>query len=116
MATVPPAAPAAPPTRAGAPASRAEHAVRDGDLPARSPWYSDVWGDLLLSAGVASVGVGAGLFVASNGARDDAGSAAGYDEYAERIEDARGKRAGAVVALSTGVVLVAAAVVRYVLR
>jgi hypothetical protein len=81
----------------------------------RGPWYRDVAGDALLSAGVVSLGAGASLFIVSEASAH--GSALTYGDYAtDTFARAERQRTIGVVGLGVGVALVTAALFRYWLR
>ena len=91
--------------------------LSDTKLRARhSPWYKDLMGDALLGAGVVA---GAGSIVMwrmSESAEQDALSASQYDDYSDRIGDARFKRNVSLMAAGTGALLFTAAIWRYKTR
>lgn len=87
-----------------------------------SPWYTDVFGDVLLGTGIVAAGVG-GFFVLSSygnqAAAEDAGTAPGSDDYSQhqsRIERAERQRTTGVIVGAGGLALIGAAVLRYTLR
>jgi hypothetical protein len=101
-------------------APRIEPAVPARDLPVRtdaqprSPWYRDLWGDVLAGTGVAALAAGTLLYISS--AHDASSNAPTYGAYAARFADAERARAVAIVALGTGSALVAAGVLHIILR
>jgi hypothetical protein len=113
----PPPAPSGP--RPGQPALAPPPAgVLHAAPPPARPWYRDVWGGALLGSGALVAGVGAG-FLASAAAADRAARSAdgeSLDEFASQTDRARSRRRVGVIALGAGGGLIAAAIVRYVLR
>jgi len=118
-----PAAPSATPSREHGPAParppaqppRAHEREREGPdvAPPRddSPWYADGWGAVLTGASVATLAVGAGLYVVAGDTID--ASAPSYDEHHSGFDRANTELAIGLTALGVGVVLLAAAIVRY---
>lgn len=87
-----------------------------------SPWYTDVFGDVLLGTGLIATGVG-GFFVLSSygnqATAEDAGTSPGNDDYAQhqsRIERAERQRTTGVIVGAGGLALIGGAVLRYTLR
>lgn len=84
--------------------------------PPRPPWYSDWIADGLIVGGVAS-GVAAGLFYRSARAdRDRADEVSSFQQYADLIDESKGKRTTAIVLGVAGVGLVAGGVIKWMLR
>ncbi len=77
------------------------------------PWYHDLAGDTLLGAGTTATLVGAGLLWSSRSAADHAAWAETYPEYDLALTRARRSRTWGVVAVGTGVTLLAGAVLRF---
>jgi len=82
--------------------------------PARSRWYTDVWGDALTGAGIAALTTSAIVYVTSG--RAPSPSAPTYDRYAAQLADARRARTASIVLVGAGASLVAAGLLRYALR
>ncbi len=82
--------------------------------PRRTAWYTDVLGDTLLGAGSLAVLVGGGFLL--SGYRADTATSATYDEFVENNDRAESHGMIGSGALTLGVVLVGAAVIRYATR
>jgi hypothetical protein len=80
----------------------------------RPPWYHDVWTDVLLGAGLAAAGLGAGFLASSRSANRAARAADTLDEFARDSGRARDRRLAGAVALGAGGALLAGALVRYI--
>ncbi len=78
-------------------------------------WWKDGWGAGLAGAGVVGVGLGVGLYVAASSSDDAADRAATYDEFAQRKDEAAGRRSFAALSLGAGAALLVAGGVRYYL-
>jgi hypothetical protein len=87
--------------------------------PAAAPppprWWRDPVGIAAAGAGVVALGVGAGFWIASSAAQDDAAAAASQPEHDRHWSRAESRRSVAIGALVTGAVLTAASVTRFVL-
>jgi hypothetical protein len=108
-AAPPPATIAAPRGEPAAPATTSRV-----EAPPGSPWYRDVWGDVLTGTGVAAIATGAVLYASAR--RDAAASAPSYDAYADRFRSAERSRSWAFVALGAGTALIAGGVLHMALR
>ncbi len=108
------AAPIAPP--AVAPAPIPTPVVRDRG--AASPWYTDPVGMILLGTGVIAAGVGTGFLVASHGKEADAEDNGfdRYDEHRSALDTAKRQRTIGGIAGGVGVALMAAGVIRLIMR
>lgn len=84
-----------------------------GRAPASAPWYHDWVGGTLTGAGLASLAVGAGLFVPANATIGDA--AVDLDHYRD-ARDARTPRTVGLTLLGAGGVLVLGGAIRYLTR
>ena len=81
-----------------------------------SPFYTDVLGDALVGAGVASSVVGLVFYLGARSKLDDAESAASLAAYNGLVSDAHSERTRAGILLGAGGALVIAGVVRYLMR
>lgn len=101
-----------------APASESAPVSAPGPEPvevrSRSPWYLDLWGDVLVGSGAAALTAGTLMYVSSG--RTASSNAPTYDAYARRLASAEHTRTAAVVTLGAGSALVVAGVLHMVLR
>jgi len=100
---------------AGAPESQAA-AVREAPPPRRAAWYTDVLGDALCGGGLVLAITGTAVWGAGRKAAGKANSATSYDDYLANADGAAPMQRAGVAVLAVGVSLIAAGVVRYVLR
>ena len=77
-------------------------------------WYQDVLGDILVGAGGIGIGVGVVYFLKSSTSEDDAGKAATYGDYEDKIDQAKSERTIAITSLAVGGALAAYGIVRWV--
>jgi tetratricopeptide (TPR) repeat protein len=85
----------------------------------RRPWYTDALGDALVLGGVAATVVGLVEYrsaLSDLDAAEDHASTTSLARYHELVDDARGKRTTSIVLVGAGGALIAAGIVRYVLR
>ncbi len=87
-----------------------------------SPWYGDVFGDVLLGSGILATGVG-GFFVLTSYASESTAKAAGtapsgetYEGHQTRIQRAERQRTTGVIVGGVGLALIGGALLRYSLR
>lgn len=113
----PPAASPAPATTSPGPFAPTPTAT--ASAPSRSPWYHDKLGGALVIGGVVATVVGAVEYRSARSdldAAEDRSSAANLDRYRDLVDQAHSKRKTSVVFAAAGGALIAAGVVRYVLR
>jgi tetratricopeptide (TPR) repeat protein len=82
----------------------------------RSPWYHDTLGHTLVITGLITLGLGGYGYRVARGDLDTAETVASYQQALEIRDSAKDKRALAALLAGTGVALVGAGVLRYVLR
>jgi hypothetical protein len=109
-----PAGPVAAPISEPARVSAASLQPAAPEAQPRSPWYLDLWGDVLVGSGAAALTAGTLMYVSSG--RTAVSDAPTYDAYARRLAGAERMRAASVVTLSAGSALVIAGVLHMVLR
>jgi type IV secretory pathway VirB10-like protein len=120
----PSAAPAAPPPSAAPPPPAVTAPVRQQNQSrSRSePFYTDVFGDVLVASGVVALGVGGVLYAASvrneNKSQDESTAVGTVDYQAHGDRTARGsqQRSASVVLGAAGLLLVTGGVLHWVLR
>jgi tetratricopeptide (TPR) repeat protein len=83
---------------------------------ARDAWYHDKLGDVLAGAGVLLLVAGGTMYLNARGAADDTYTAPALPAYRQLQADATNQQGAAELFSVVGTVLVAAGVVRYVLR
>jgi tetratricopeptide (TPR) repeat protein len=115
--------PAGPDAALGGPGDGARAAPRSpppgADEPALargSPWYRDVLGGSLCASGVIALITGGILWAVGADAIDAAPRSATYGEFESQAEHGRALERGGVTTLALGGALVAAGVIRYLLR
>jgi tetratricopeptide (TPR) repeat protein len=74
---------------------------------------SDTPATVLFAGGMLGLGVGAGLFIASNGASDDADHARTLDDHEKFSDRAAAERVGSYVAIGAGAAMICVAVYRW---
>jgi tetratricopeptide (TPR) repeat protein len=82
----------------------------------RRPWYTDVWGDLLVGAGAVGFGVATWFMVSSLSLETERDAAPTHAEYLRLTDEARWARTASFLAAGAGVTLVSAGIARFVLR
>lgn len=82
----------------------------------RLPWYKDVAGGALLSAGAIALALGGGFLSSAGSAESRAGRATTYDQYARYMDMAGSRRSIGVATIAAGGALLAGAVYRYIKR
>lgn len=83
---------------------------------AAKPWYRDRVATSLLVAGVIGAGIGSGFWVASASAKSAADDAANLDDFRANMNAASSRRTISLVSLAAAGGLIAAGVVRLLLR
>jgi tetratricopeptide (TPR) repeat protein len=84
--------------------------------PRRAPWYKDVLGDALCGGGLALAIAGAAAWGVGRAEARKANDAGTYDGWAAHSDGALAMQQAGIAVLSLGGALIAAGVVRYVLR
>jgi len=114
-----PPAPAPKPAPVASPEQKPTTTEHPEDAPA--PWALDPLAGTLLGLGLASAGVGVGLWVASASDLKTAGEAERgeptetYGQHVGRLDGAQTKRTSGVILIAAGSTLAVAAVVRYII-
>src|SRR5262249_1679701 len=109
VTTPPPVSPPPTPTPRPAPAEPA-------------PFYTDLFGDVLVGAGILALGIGTYYYFSAqsleNNANKDADSATGvtYQQHLDRIDRAESHRTRSVIFAGAGIALITGGVLRYVLH
>lgn len=79
-------------------------------------WHSDTLGLVIAGAGLVVMGAGAFELSASRSAHDEAGAAATYDDFLDRLDDSRSKRALSLGLFAVGGTVVITGLVHVVLH